>query len=318
MNAKEFAAIIKKTTTPLKGSFPSIKTYRLRVKKRFDGMTILDFYTTVMPNIPHEIWREKIESQNLTVEGNPVKTDHIIKVGALTQHFSKPLTEPNVNTNIELLDWHVDFIVLNKPAPLPIHSGGRFEKNTLIEILRNAFPYDDFKPVHRIDANTTGLIVIAKNKKTANSLIDQFKNQTIQKEYLTLVEGTLDTDFFILNDGISKELMTSGSRKACKNGKQARTEIRVLQYFPNKNQTLLSVIPRSGRTNQIRIHLANIGHPIVGDIGYKDPNYFKNNPLTYSQDCLFLHAWKLTFSHKNEKRTYLSDIPAKFKLSSID
>jgi len=317
MTTPEFSSIIKKTTSPLKGIMPSIKTYKLSVKKRFEGLTILDFYTKAMPSISRDIWKEKITSGNLTVAGKPVKTNRIVKAGEITQHSSHPIIEPPVNTNIELLEWNNDFIVLNKPAPLPMHPSGRFEYNTLSEILKNAFPKEDFKLVHRIDANTTGLVVIAKNSKTANELIEQFKNQTVQKEYLALVEGLVQTKTFTLNKNIGKEITASGGRKVNKEGEVASTTCKVLKKYPKKNQTLLSVIPHNGRTNQIRIHLANTGFPIVGDIGYKDKAYFKNNPLTYKEDCLFLHAWKISFSHKNTTRIFIADVSKKFGISPV-
>jgi len=314
MLPSEFSTKIKQVTSPLKGSIPTIKTYKLSVKKCFDGMTILDFYSQAMPNISREVWEEKIVLGNLTLEGKPVKLDQIVRAGQITQHnTSQPIIEPPINTNIELIEWNNDFIVLNKPAPLPMHPSGRFEHNTLLEILKNTFPKEDFKLVHRIDANTTGIIVIAKNKETANDLIAQFKNQTIQKEYLALVEGIVPTETFTLNKSIGKEITASGGRKVNKSGEVASTTCKVLKKYPKKNQTLLSVIPQTGKTNQIRIHLANIGFPIIGDIGYKDKTYFENNPLTYNEDCLFLHASKISFSHKNTRQTIIADIPDKFR-----
>lgn len=312
MNSSKFNDIIQKVTNPLSGSIPSIKTYKLSVKKRFEGLTILEFYTKAMPHIAREIWQEKIESGKIKLKNKNVSIDKIVKAGEITQHISELLIEPNVNTNIELIEWNNDFIVVNKPAPLPLHPGGRFDKNSLTEILKIAFPNESFKIVHRIDANTTGLVVIAKNSRTATEIINQFKDQTIQKEYLVLAEGLIEKNDFILNNDISKEITASGGREISDHGKNASTEIKVLRKLPKINQTLLSVVPHSGRTNQIRIHLANMGHPIIGDIGYKDPAYFKNNPLTYTDDCLYLHAWKLAFFHKNKKRSFTAKLPAKF------
>ncbi len=315
MLPSEFSTKIKQVTSPLKGSMPTIKTYRLSVKKRFEGMTILDFYTQAMPSISRWVWEEKIISNNLTVAGKPVKINRIVKAGEVTQHTSQPIIEPPINTNIELLEWNNDFIIINKSAPLPMHPSGRFEHNTLIEILKNAFPKEDFKLTHRIDANTTGIVVIARNKETANNLITQFKNQTVQKEYLALVEGIVQTETFTLTKSIGKEITASGGRKVNKSGEVASTTINILKKYLKKNQTLLSVIPHSGRTNQIRIHLANIGFPIVGDIGYKDKTYFENNPLTYNEDCLFLHARKISFLHKNTMQIFIADVPNKFGTS---
>lgn len=312
MNISKFSERIKKATTPLKGSIPTVRTYRLSVKKKFEGMTILDFYTKAMPSISRDIWKEKIESDNLTVNGKNVSIEYIVKAGDKTKHFSKPQTEPDINTNIELIEWNDDFLVINKPAPLPVHPGGRFEKNTLTEILKIAFPDGDFKLVHRIDANTTGLVVIAKNSKTAKEIIDQFKDQSVTKEYLVLVEGIIHDDYLALNQMISKELTPSGGREISDDGKKAMTKIKTIIRFPNQNQTILSVSPNSGRTNQIRIHLANAGFPIVGDIGYKDAGYFKKNPLTYKEDCLYLHAWKLSFFYQNKQFSFTAPLPLKF------
>ena len=312
MNSSKFIDIIQKATNPLSGSIPNIKTYILSVKKRFEGLTILDFYTKAMPHISREVWQKKIELGKIKLKNKNVPIDKIVKAGEITQHISEPLIEPNVSTNIELIECNNDFIVLNKPAPLPLHPGGRFDKNSLTEILKTAFPNESFKIAHRIDANTTGLVVIAKNSRTATEIINQFKSQSIQKEYLALVEGLIEKNNFTLDSDISKELTASGGREISNQGKVASTEIKVLNKYQKTNQTLLSVTPLSGRTNQIRIHLANAGHPIVGDIGYKDPYYFKNNPLTYSEDCLFLHAWKLSFLYQNKKLDFVAKMPSKF------
>jgi len=312
MNTSEFNDCIKRATVSLPGSIPTVKTYKLSVKERYNGLTILDFYCNAMPNIEWKIWKEKIESGNLTVDGESTKIDKIVKTGEKTKHFTKPQTEPNINTNIELIEWNDDFIVINKPAPLPMHSGGRFDKNTLIEILKTAFPNENFKLAHRIDANTPGIVVIARNSEAANEIIQQFKYQSVQKEYLVLVEGIINENSFILKESISKTLTPGGGRKISEDGKKATTKINILKRYRDKDQTLLSVIPQSGRTNQIRIHLANIGHAIVGDKGYKNPTYFKNNPMTYDGDCLFLHAWKLSISFKNKKRSFTAKTPAKF------
>ena len=242
MTASEFNDCIKKATNPLKGSFHSVKTYKLSVKQRYNGLSILDFYCKAMPHISEEIWKEKIKSGILTVEGKHVKIDRIVKTGEKTKHFTKPQTEPDINTNIELIEWNSDFIVINKPAPLPMHSGGRFDKNTLTEILKTAFPNENFKLVHRIDANTTGLVVIAKNSKAANEIIEQFKDQSVQKEYLALVEGVIKKDSFILKENISKTLTPGGGRKISEEGKEATTKIRILKRYRDKDQTLLSVI----------------------------------------------------------------------------
>ena len=208
--------------------------------------------------------------------------------------------EPSVSTDIKLIYSSKAFWVINKPSPLPVHSAGRFNKNTLLSFLMIAFPELNFHLIHRLDANTTGLILIALNKKTASDLINSFKEQTVKKEYIALVEGIPEKDSFTLSDTISKSKAISGSRKLS-DGFSAETHIEVISIDKKRNQSLLKVIPTTGRTNQIRLHLANNGFPIVGDHGYKDPSYFESHPLTYDEDCLFLHVYKLVIKRSKKQ-----------------
>ncbi len=314
MSPEAFRKNLISATTPLLGDTPQSTHFSLRVKQRFEGKTILDFYDEQFPRIGRETWIEKIESGNLKVNGQQVDVDYQVKTGELTEHSSAPQTEPAVSNKVELLFEDDALWAMNKPAPLPMHAGGRFARNNLVNFLETAFPEEEFKIIHRLDANTTGLVLFAKTEKVAQHLALQFKENTLQKSYLALVEGILEKDEFSLDASIAKETDTSGSRKLTETGQSAFTKFEVLKRYPDSNQTLLLVTPKSGRTNQIRIHLASLGHPIVGDFGYKDPEYFKSNPLTYEQDCLFLHAWKLNFIHPSTG-TYMeltAPIPQKF------
>ena len=185
-----------------------------------------------------------------------------MQAGELAVHLSDPKTEPPVSVAINLIYEDDQLIVLDKPSPIPVHASGRFVRNTLINILELAFPTTTFKLLHRIDANTTGVIVLAKNKIAANFVQQQFENKTIKKTYIALVEGLVVDDYMNLQQLIGTEL----------------------------------------------------GHPIVGDIGHKDPTYFENNPFTYETDSLFLHAHKLVITHPTTKKeiAFAAPIPVKF------
>ncbi|ANW95106.1 hypothetical protein AXE80_01810 [Wenyingzhuangia fucanilytica] len=303
---------IKAITEPLPGAVAYPTQYKLPVKKKYEGLNIIDFFLELVPRSNKDIWLEKIQNQTLLINGKPATTSTIVKGGDITQHTSEPKTEPWVNNKIDLLFSDENIIIINKPAPLPMHPSGRFNKNSLTEILKLALPEEDLKIIHRLDANTTGIVILARNKEIVKSIGEQFENKSAQKTYLALVEGIPKKDSFNTNTKIGIQKTAGGGRASSNHGIEAYTEFKVLERYPNKNTTLLEVIPYTGRTNQIRLHLADLNHPIVGDYGYKDINYFKNNPLTYDTDCLFLHAWKLSFTYQNEPFLIEAPIPSKF------
>lgn len=312
MEKIDFNSTIEKASTPLPGSIPERITYKLSVKKKYEGFNIIDFFSATVPRSTPEIWIEKITSKNLTVNSKTITVDYKVKGGDLTTHQSEPKTEPPVSTSIDLIYNDDQILVLAKPSPLPVHASGRFVRNTLIHILSLAFPNEDLKLLHRIDANTTGLIVLAKNKIAANFIQQQFENKTIKKVYIALVEGIVKDDYLDLKQSIGTEVLVGGARKVDENGKLSHTEVEVLER--RENETLLKVTPHTGRTNQIRLHLAELGHPIVGDIGHKDKSYFENKPFTYPTDSLFLHAHQITIVHptSKEQMTFVAPIPEKF------
>lgn len=309
MTQGEFIDRLNKICYPLPGSIPYSYNYKLTAKKADVGKTILEVYSQKFNRLSIDNWKEIIARKQLLVNTNIVTESYLLKPGDITSRTVHNITEPTVSSDIKLLYLDEEILVVDKPSPLPTSASGRFIKNTLIHLLELIFDTKLFS-VHRLDANTTGLVVFALNKQNAKSLIEQFQAKTIKKTYLALVEGLFSKDTTV-NQSISKITSTSGSREISE-GTDSRTHIKVITS--NETSSLLEVKPETGRTNQIRLHLASTGHPICGDIGYKDKNYFQNNPMTYPNDQLFLHAWKLSFNHPktNELTNLESDIPSKY------
>lgn len=286
------------------------RVFKLSVKKRFDGFTLLELYAQSFPHVDRKFWLNKIDSGNVLVDDKPGKSNQILRAGQITQHSVAAKPEPKVNWDIELISATENYWVLSKPSPLPVHAGGRYLHNTLTAGLKLAFPDQSFHLINRLDANTTGLVLIALNKSTANHMSKQFENREVEKTYLAVVEGNPKQNTFTSEKGISKEKTPAGGRQLVEES-DSKTDFELLETY--KEEALLKVTPHSGHTNQIRLHLAGLHLPIKGDLGHKDPTYFQSNPLTYSEDSLFLHAWKLRFkdpetnkwneveSHPNEK-----------------
>lgn len=299
----QFQKAISKTKTLFDQTSPEPRIFKLSVKKRFQGYSLLKLYSESFPHVETSYWQSKIDSGNLTVDGKQVSPSYEVNAGQITQHSVPPKKEPNVSFHIELIAATENYWVLNKPSPLPVHAGGRYEKHTLTHILKTSFPKQHFHLINRLDANTTGVILVALNKETAQDVGKQFKNREVSKTYLAMVKNIPSSKFFESNSAISKSKTAAGGRKL-EDGQESNTDFEVIKTF--EDSTLLKVIPHSGRTNQIRLHLAGLKLPIIGDLGYEDPEYFQNNPLTYPTDSLFLHSWKLSFTHDKERKNYIA------------
>ena len=201
--------------------------------------------------------------------------------------------------NIPIIYEDDDLVVIDKPAGILVHPV-KNEKNTLLDFLKIKYP--NIKLVHRLDRDTSGLMIVAKNEETYEWLKSQFLNRQIKKKYLALIHGTLKDKKGIIAKSISKSRKRGGSQTTTPIGKrrEAITRYNVIKEYPN--YSLLEVFPETGRTHQIRVHLASIGHPITGDEKYK----FKRQPKIEGLNRQFLHASYLNFQLPNGKMLELS------------
>jgi 23S rRNA pseudouridine955/2504/2580 synthase len=210
-------------------------------------------------------------------------------------------------------DEHV--LAVDKPAGVAVH-GGSGVSFGVIEQLRQARPAARFlELVHRLDRETSGILLVAKRRPALTALQDQFRERETGKTYLALVEGEWPPNRKVVDLPLHKYLLADGERrvrvvaKDDPEGMRAVTLVKVAQKLPGFS--LLEVTIKTGRTHQIRVHLASQAHPIAGDDKYGD---FERNKALQKQGLrrMFLHAWRLQFNHPatGERIELLSPLPA--------
>lgn len=290
---------IRRAFTPLPGRVPCDHFKFINVPEDCDGKTLWDTLGRVVRELPAAYWEtEFARGLVLDAEQKPVAATRIVRAGECYRHKFPNVTEPDVNGRVEILHEDEALIVLNKPAPLPMHRGGRFYRNTLQYLLNQVYHPQRPHPAHRLDANTTGLVLVTRTQHFAGRLQPQFARGQVEKLYLVRVRGQPKEDAFSCDAPISAESGEIGSRKVdVASGRTARTEFRVRQRRDD-GTTLLEARPLTGRTNQIRIHLWHLGFPVCGDAVYLPGNQLGDTQtLSLEDPPLCLHAWRIKFVH---------------------
>lgn len=246
---------------PLPGSVPYVNRRRLAVGGAYDGMSLADFLAARHAHIDAEVWAASMRAGRLQIDGRVVDSLGVpVRAGNQLVHVIDNEVEPDVARGLRFSYEDDDLLVLDKPAPLPVHPSGRFNKNTVVGLLAHVFENLRVHPVHRLDADTTGVLVMAKHPVAAKHLGAQFEARTVSKRYLARVHGRPPRRF---------EVSAAVSRSPDEHGKRRVGEgAAALTRFWTLGEDLVVAWPHSGRTNQIRVHLADAGHPIVGDHAY--------------------------------------------------
>jgi len=299
LNIAQRHEAIRRAVTPLPGSVPRNNYKPVNVPADCDGKTLVEALCRVAKNVPGEKWESECAlGLVVDMEGKPASPRKIVRAGERYRHIFPNVTEPDVNGTVEILHEDEALIVANKPAPLPMHAGGRFYRNTLQHILNEAYHPQKPHPAHRLDANTTGVVLVTRTRHFAGKLQPQFVNGQIEKTYLVRVQGQPPADNFSCDAPISAEAAALGSRTVDEiSGQSARTEFRVLRRNAD-GTTLLEARPLTGRTNQIRVHLWHLGFPVHGDPVYLAGKQTGNKQtLAVGEPPLCLHAWRIKFIH---------------------
>lgn len=269
----------------------------------------LDFTRSKIKNLMDEGYVKSgddvLKPRDLTKIGE----EYVVEIADAKESEIKPKDIP-----IDIVYEDDDLAVINKQQGLTVHAGSGTDDNTLVNAL--LFRLDKLsgingviRPgiVHRIDKDTSGLLVVAKNDNAHNFLAEQLKDKTCNRTYWALLEGVLKEDKGKIDTFIDRSKKNRTMMAVSVDGRQAVTNFKVLKRF--KGYTLCEFKLETGRTHQIRVHAKHIGHPIVGDTvyGYKNQKFNLNGQL--------LHAKKLEFIHPTTKKlvSFEVDLPGYFK-----
>jgi len=310
--AKRQAALVW-ATNPLPGSVPYDNVRQLNVPAHRPDGPLLDCLCDILRHVPREVWIAECErGMLLDSDQRPVSASRIVRSGERYYHRQPATLEPDVNAAIRILHEDEAIIVVDKPAPLPVHPSGRFNKNTLQSILREVYAPQKPRPGHRLDANTTGVVVFTRTAHFAKFVQPQFERGEVEKCYLARVVGHPPEDAFTCTAKIQEHAGEAGSRGIDEiHGLSARTDFKVLSRLAD-GTAILEVRPFTGRTNQIRVHLWHLGWPILGDQIYGTSGKIGEvQTHAISDPPLCLHAHRLTFTHPltNDRATFEARIP---------
>ena len=251
--------------------------------------------------------QELIRGGHVRVDGRTARASHRMAAGEAIEVAVLPrpaLVAVPEDLPLELLLVDDDFVIVNKPAGMVVHAGAGHARGTLVNALLHRLGNlsgagGALRPgiVHRLDRETSGAMVVARNDAAHENLSEQFRSRNVRKIYLALVHGKMPRDSGTITLPISRDprrrtRMTARGRT----GRHARTDWRVIARLDRC--TLVEAVLHTGRTHQIRAHFAAIGHPIVGDTLYGAPRNLRAGPRTLPLlERNFLHAARIGFSH---------------------
>lgn len=288
------------------------------------GQRLDRYLTPLIADVSRTAIQHMIAEGGVLVNGRSSKPGYALRNGDTilvyhmlpASHIShiKPQSFP-----LEIVYEDNDMLVINKAAGMVVHPAPGHHEDTLVNALLARYPQlqelqNDVRPgiVHRLDRDTSGLLIVAKNTRTQAALIEMMKQHTIIKRYLALVEGNVSLDHGSIDAPIGRDPRNRQHMAITAQGsRDARTHFRVLERFAR--HTLLLLELETGRTHQIRVHLKAIGHPVVGDAVYGSA-HSRHEPLVQRQ---FLHAYQLHFQHPTTGEVVELEAPLPADLQTV-
>jgi 23S rRNA pseudouridine1911/1915/1917 synthase len=309
---------------------PKVKEYTFDIKKIFEDRRIDRYLASRLPDYSRTFIQKVIKEGTVLVNGRVVKSSYDIQKGDTISIRLPALEESKIIPEDIPLDivYEDDYLMLiNKPYDMVVHPAGRHPSGTLVNAL--TFYCQNLSQingplkagiVHRLDRDTSGIMISIKSDAVHSHIAMQFEKRYIRKEYIAVVEGEIRLDSDEINLPIGRH-KTESQRMSVRRdiGKEAVSVYEILERF--RGYTMVKVMPKTGRTHQIRVHMRAIGHPIVADFMYSNQEaYYLSDLLQKERDPeeipiierQALHAHKIEFFHPIEKRKmeFQVDLPS--------
>ena len=245
--------------------------YRNLVGADAAGMKILDFYAQRYRHSTGEVWRRRIEAGVVLADGQKVEPDAVLAAGQELAYHRPPWREPAIPRHVAICYEDGDVVAVIKPSGLPVLPGAEYLENTLVALMKHRYGGDALPPapVHRLGRGTSGLILFARTTIARRRLSGDMATGRIHKRYRALVQGTTTSDEFSIEQRIGRipYPVLGYVYAATATGKKSRSDVRVLER--RTCETLVEIDIPTGRSHQIRIHLAAAGYPLVGEPLYQ-------------------------------------------------
>ena len=306
---------------------PPDDTERLEVTEDHQGARLDHFVTAVVPEMSRARVQRLIREGHVLLNGRTVRASHAVHAGDAVE-LEVPPAAPAVpaaeDLPLAVLHDDPDLVVVDKPAGMVVHPAAGHDRGTLVNALLHHVTGlsgigGEQRPgiVHRLDRGTSGVMVVAKHDAAHTELSRQFADREVEKEYLGLAWGLLNAgrriDAPLGRDPVDRKKISTRARRA----RTAVTRITGAERL--RGLTLATIAIATGRTHQIRVHLASIGHPIAGDALYGGVrrHLAADHRALASIERPFLHAWRLAFNHPGDGRRVAFEAPLPADLQGV-
>lgn len=293
-----------------------------KVKPPAKDVPLLDYMSGRFTYRPREKWAELIENGEVLFEGVKTTIDQPVSAGDTITSIIADFDPPDANYNYTIVYEDDDLLAVNKPANLRVHGRGRYIHANLIHHIRHVRPdgYPQASLINRIDANTTGLVLLSKNQPMLTAMQKLFQNREIEKTYQAIVKGIPSENGGVIDSPIgllpsAEGVYRYGDGEGVTKIKPAETHWRLIEKL-NDSYALVELKPKTGRTHQLRVHMASIGHPLAGDAVYQlsDEDYliWCDEPERFPDLGFYrhaLHCWRYDFVHPITKKPFSVEAP---------